>query len=293
MTTRRQILAQAAMAAPLLLFPTAACNAKAHKPRGAFAEAIAAIEARHGGQIGAAVYDYQSKRWHSHRADERFAMCSTHKYVTVAALLARVDRGQESLDRQIAIRQEDIQSYAPAAKERIGGTMSLAELCKASITVSDNTAANLLFAAVGGPAKVTEFIRAQGDRVTSFNRIEPDLNVVEPGDLRDTTTPLAMARLMMKLTLGKALSESSRGQLNQWLVANTTGGRRLRGGMPADWIVGDKTGSGGKNTHDVAVVWPKDRKPMIVTAYYNNGNGETSAARGDVLMEVGRAVASL
>jgi beta-lactamase class A len=269
-------------------------GAEAKAPsQGVFADAIRALETQHGGRIAAAAYDYDHRRWHEYRGGERVVMCSTHKPLTVAAILAKVDRGAESLARQIPIRQEDAQSYAPVASKHIGGTMSLGELCAASMTVSDNMAANLLFAAAGGPAAVTRFVRTLRDKVTRLDRTEPELNQVEPGDLRDTTTPVAMARLLMRLSLGDALSEASRRQFNQWLIANTTGDRRIRGGLPQGWVAGDKTGAAGRKTNDIAVIWPPGRKPLVVTAFYDEGRGETADARGAVLMEIGRIAARL
>jgi len=66
----------------------------------------------------------------------------------------------------------------------------------AAIEHSDNTAANLLLRTVGGPAAVTAYLRALGDPVTRLDRNEPALNEAKPGDVRDTTTPSALARYM-------------------------------------------------------------------------------------------------
>ena len=169
--------------------------------------------------------------------------------------------------------------------------MTLAELCEAAITLSDNTAGNLLLASFGGPAGLTAFVRALGDEMTRLDRIEPELNEATPGDPRDTTTPAAMLENLRRLVLGDALSGASREQLTAWLVANKTGGKRLRAGLPPEWRVGDKTGGGGNGaTNDIAVAWPPGRPPIIVSAYF----GESSAsldARNAVLASIGRIAA--
>lgn len=78
-----------------------------------------------------------------------------------------------------------------------------------------------------------------------------------------------MLEALRKTVLGTALSAASRAQLASWLVANRTGGKRLRAGVPAGWRVGDKTGSGEHNTtNDVGVIWPPGRAPVIVAVYY-------------------------
>lgn len=299
MITRRQTLNLAAGAiasgtlSPLMAPAAALAGARPFADAGAFADALGRLEEGHGGRICAAVHEPGTGRWHTHRGDDRVAMCSTHKLLTVAALLARVDRGRESLLRAVPVRRQDILSYAPVTRERAGGTMTLAELCDASITLSDNTAANLLFDAVGGPASVTAFVRSLGDTVTRLDRPEPDLNDVAAGDPRDTTTAVAFARTLARLSLGHALRPASRNRLNQWLVACKTGQRRIRGGLPAGWTAGDKTGSAGRKTNDVAVIWPPQRPPLIVTAFYDEGHGETAEARGAVLMEIGRIAVTL
>ena len=255
---------------------------------------LAALERRHGGRLGVAMLDTGSGIRIAHRGDERFLMCSTFKLLAVAAVLARVDRGAERLDRPVIFGKEVVLAWAPVTRDHVGVPgMSVAELCRAAITQSDNTAANLLLASLGGPSAVTKFVRVLGDAVTRLDRIEPDLNVGSPGDLRDTTTPHAMLDTMRKVLLGDALSEASRALLSGWLHACTTGTDKLRAGFPTDWTSGDKTGSGSqRETNDVAIAWPPERKPLLVTAYYS-GSTADAAARSAVLADVGRLVAEI
>ena len=255
---------------------------------------LAALERRSGGRLGVAILDTGNGRRIAHRADERFLMCSTFKLLAVSAVLARVDRGVERLDRRIVFGKDALLAYAPVTSHRVGAPgMTVAELCQAAITLSDNTAANLLLASLGGPAGVTAYVRSLGDQVTRLDRIEPDLNVTSPGDLRDTTTPDAMLATMHTLLLGNALSDASREQLIEWLRATTTGAKQLRVGMPVSWRVGDKTGSGAhRETNDVAIAWPPQRKPLLVTAYYAESTADEDT-RHALLAEVGRIAASI
>ncbi len=196
-------------------------------------------------------------------------MCSTAKVLSCGAILQRVDAGHDNLNRRIRFSAKDLVTYSPVTRNRVGGDgMALAELCQAALTVSDNTAANLIVASLGGPSAVTAFARSLGDPVTRLDRIETALNEAQPGDVRDTTTPVAMAANLRMLVTGDSLSRASRDQFAAWLVANQTGGAKLRAGLPEDWRVGDKTGSGGFGTsNDIAVIWPPDRKPLIVCVY--------------------------
>ena len=255
---------------------------------------LAALERRHGGRLGVSILDTGSGHRASHRGDQRFLMCSTFKLLLVAAVLARVDRGTERLDRRIVYDQGALLSYAPVTRQHVGAPgMRVDELCRAAITVSDNTAANLLLASLGGPSAVTAFARSLGDAVTRLDRIEPALNAGSPGDERDTTTPNAMLATMQKMLLGHALAETSQRQLLAWLQACSTGGDQLRAHLPAGWTAGDKTGSGAQHeTNDLAILLPPRRAPLLVTAYYAGSSADT-AARHAVLAEVGRIAASL
>jgi beta-lactamase class A len=258
-----------------------------------FAGDLDKIEVESAGRLGVAVLDTLSGERTGRRVDERFPMCSTFKLLATAAILARVDAQRERLDRRINFAASEVVVNSPVTKDRHGGTgMSLAELCEAAMTVSDNTAGNLLLASLGGPAGLTAYARSLGDTVTRLDRIEPELNEAVPGDPRDTTTPGAMLANLHTLALGNALSAKSRDQLVQWLVGNKTGDTRLRAGFPAGWRVGDKTGAGEHGTtNDVGLIWPPDRAPVIV-AVYLTGTSATGERRNATLAAVGRAVTS-
>jgi beta-lactamase class A len=255
---------------------------------------FAELEKERGGRLGVAVADTQNGRSAAYRGDERFPMCSTFKTLAVAALLARVDAGQEQLDRRVRFEAKDVVVNSPVSKNHVDGDgMSLAEICQAAITFSDNTAGNLLLANLGGPEGLTAYVRSLGDTVTRLDRNEPDLNEALPGDARDTTSPSAMLSDLRTLVIGKALTLASREHLAGWLVGNKTGDARLRAGFPRDWRIGDKTGSGEKGTtNDVGVVWPSaDRSPLFVSIYLT-GSSPDADHRNATLAAVARLVAA-
>ncbi|MBX3225274.1 MAG: class A beta-lactamase [Labilithrix sp.] len=243
------------------------------------ASSLGQIEARVGGRVGVFALDTGSGRTLAHRADERFAMCSTFKWVLAAAVLARVDLAELALDERVPYREADLLDHSPVTRAHVAeGSMTVDALARAAVTVSDNAAANLLLAKVGGPSGLTQFVRAQGDSVTRLDRTEPGLSANEPGDPRDTTSPRAMVGLMRRVLLGEALSPVGRERLLGWLRACETGKERLRAGLPTEWIVGDKTGTGARGAvNDVAVVWPPDRAPILVASYLSDGSAELSA----------------
>jgi beta-lactamase class A len=252
---------------------------------------LAAIEGRTGGRLGVAVLDTASQARADHRGDERFLLCSTFKVLAVAAVLKRVEAHRERLDRRFVIKRADLVAYSPVLKDRIGDTMTLADLCAAAMTESDNTAANLILRTLGGPRALNAYARTIGDATTHLDNNEPLLNHPKPLGLAptDTTTPLAMVKDLQALVLGNALAAPSRDQLKAWLLACRTGDRRLRAGLPEGWQCGDKTGSGDGSTNDIAVLWPPERPPVIVAAYL----AQASASYEDreaALADVGRAI---
>lgn len=254
---------------------------------------LAALEARAGGRLGVAALDTGTGRRLAHRGEERFPMCSTSKVLLAGALLARVEKGQERLDRPIAYTKADLLEYAPIAAARLAERrMTVEALCAAAVEASDNTAANLLLQALGGPAEVTAFARGLGDPVTRLDRTEPTLNTALPGDPRDTTTPAAMVESLKAMLLGGGLEPESCQRLEGWMRGSLTGGDRLRAGLPATWTVGDKTGTGDRGTvNDVAILRPPGRAPILVAAYYT-GSRAPLKDRNAVLAEVGRIVAA-
>jgi beta-lactamase class A len=263
-------------------------------PPGSAEEKIAAIEKGIGARLGVVALDTGSGRRIGYRADERFAMCSTFKLLLAGCILSRTDKGSERLSRRIPYTKQDLLEYAPVtgtAENLRAGAMTVGNLCAAAVEVSDNTAANLLLDQVGGPAGLTAFVRSLGDRVTRLDRKEPELNTAVAGDVRDTTSPEAMAGSMEKLLVGNALNLASRKLLAVWLRQSTTGGKRLRAGVPASWQVGDKTGTGYRGAiGDAGIFWPPQRKPILIAAYVMEGDASRTQ-REQAIASVGRVVA--
>lgn len=253
---------------------------------------FAALEKAIGGRLGVCILDTGNGKQLSHRGDERFPLLSTFKALAAGRVLARVDRGEEKLERHVKYTQADVLSYAPVTKLHVADGMTMAEICDAAIGVSDNTAGNLMLASFGGPAGLTEWLRSVGDSVTRLDRTEPTLNEAKPGDPRDTTTPDAMAGTLRKLLTGDALKAASQNQLADWLVASKVGNARLRAGLPKDWRVGDKTGTNDVGcANDVAIAWPPGRAPLIIASYLDHAGG-TPQQRDAVHADVARIAAA-
>ncbi len=292
MISRRVLLRNTLLATPALMAPPGWASDARNDV--ALEQGLAALEQQHGGRLGVAVLDTADGRLVSHRGSQRFPMCSTHKLITAALVLWRVDRGQETLNRRVDYAPSDLMEYSPFTSKHTGGPgVTIGDLCEAAVTLSDNTASNLILRSSGGPAAWTAWIRSLSDSVTRLDRYEPEMNRVGPGDPRDTTTPIAMLQDAQRLLLGDALTAASRLQLTTWLLACKTGESRLRAGLPQDWREADKTGTGpaiNNAANDVAVLWPPHRAPILVAAYYADSR-EDDDQRDAVLASVGRLVA--
>ena len=254
---------------------------------------LAALEIQAQGRFGLYVLDTVSGAEAGWRGDERFPMCSTFKTLLAARMLYLAQRDEIRLWRKLYYSPSEVVAWSPISEKRAGanGGMTVQELCEAMVLVSDNTAANVLLEASGGPVALTQWLRELGDGTTRLDRNEPSLNTALPGDERDTTTPQAMVQSLQKLLLGDVLEGYARALLQQWLVDSRTGDKRVRAGMPGDWTVGGKTGSGERGTAcDTLIVWPTAQSaPLLVTAYLT-GSPLDGAGREAVLARAGEAI---
>lgn len=255
---------------------------------------FAQLEARTGSRIGVAAIDLSTNWRVDYRSDERFIMCSTFKVLAVAAVLKRVDENKEKLDRFVTYGEAQLLSYAPVTRAHVKeGGMTLEALCAAAIEQSDNTAANLLLEAIGGPEKVTELARSLGDKFTRLDHTEPELNMARPGQDDDTTTPAAMCATLQRLLTSDFLSVAAKTRLEGWMQQNQTGLKMIRAGIPADWKAGDKTGrSGDGATNDIAVLRPPSGGPIFI-AIYTVAPGESPEGRDNLVAEVAKTAIKL
>jgi beta-lactamase class A len=258
-------------------------------------KALKRIHERIGGRLGVHVLDSQSGRRFGIDENSRYAMTSTFKLPLVAALLWQVDHGAFSPERTLAIAKRDVQQHSPAVEAQLAAgasSMTIRELCAAVITVSDNAAANILLAGIGGPQAVTTFMRSIGDEVTRVDRMEPDLNTNLPGDLRDTTSPRAMVESMLRIFTQDVLSLPSRALLIDWMTASRTGLERVRAGLPKSWQASDKTGTGANAAvNDLVIAYPPGRRPILVAVYMSESK-LAEAALNAAHAEIGGLVAA-
>jgi len=281
----------------VLLLALSACVSVPAEPTGdsvISAKAIQEIEARSGGRLGIAVVDRRGKLVSADRGNERFAMCSTFKLLLAGHVLERAAKGV-SLRTPLAFTRADLVSYSPGTEKLVGadgkGEQRLGFAARDAVVLSDNTAANLILAQIGGPAAFTAAVRRGGDNVTRLDRIEPGLNENAAGDERDTTSPIAMATSAASYVFGDRLQPDYRKQLRGWMIESETGLKRIRAGLPQGWVVGDKTGSCGNAYNDVAFVETPGGGKYVIAIYLDRPTVKGDAASA-IIAEAARITAA-
>ncbi|WP_420082578.1 class A beta-lactamase (plasmid) [Streptomyces sp. JL4002] len=269
--------------AALVALPLAACGHDTTQaspaPAAATAQADSAaksagdfkeLERKYGARLGIYAVNTGDGREVAFNADERFAYASTFKAFAAAAVLRKYSLS--GMDKVIKYSRSDLIDHSPVTEKHVDTGMTLRDLCDAAVRYSDNTAANLLFDALGGPKGLAAALAETGDTTTKMERREPELNQWSPGATQDTTTPRAWAGDLRTFVLGDALGKDEREQFTHWLRTNTTGDELIRAGVPKGWTVADKTGGGGVYAvrNDIAVVRPPDGGAPIVMAIMSN-----------------------
>ncbi len=277
-----------------------ACIPPDQSPTGRLAAELRLIEAAAGGTLGAEIYNTQSGMSVGINRDRRFGHASSFKLSLAALLLQRHAAGTIDADRLVTWGEADMIAHAPFTRERIGSGATLRELARATQITSDNPAANILLRELGGPAALTAFWRSIGDEVSRVDRYEPEMNLVPATELRDTTTPAAMARTVAAIIYGDVLPEGERAELKGWMIATETGLRRVRAGLPEGWVAGDKTGTSGLigtaeyNYIDIGFAeGPKGQPPITFACYFRARQTEASMQPiGELtLARVGKVIA--
>jgi beta-lactamase class A len=295
MLNRRDFLITSVSATALLASPAGAAPVPRRFDAAARLRSLEVGQAR----LGVCFLDTATGEASGNRLEEHFALCSTFKLGLVAAFLREADQGRLDLAEVLPYSEADLLPWAPVTRPNLAkGGLSLAALAQAAQERSDGSAANLLVRRLGGPAAVTAKFREIGDPVTRLDRYEPDLGLVLSADLRDTTSPLAMAQLVRRITTGDVLKPESRERLLGWMRDTSTGPNRLRAGLPAAWRSGNKTGTGRtqgttNKCNDVAITFPPGRSPVVIAAYFDSGEytEQIEARHETVLAEVGKIAA--
>ncbi|MCJ1960977.1 class A beta-lactamase [Novosphingobium mangrovi (ex Hu et al. 2023)] len=294
-----------------------------HPASAPVAAALAQIAGASNGTVGVAMQDLDGGEVISLHGAQSFPMASTFKIALAATVLAKVDTGEWSLDRMIAVRPQDrvysdgIFEFAP----HDGVALSVHNLLELMLTRSDNTATDVLYREVGGSEAVMAWLGRHGIgdmRVDSDTRglifralkvppgdgdfvktvLATDPHVLErdlsrtpspdfDADPRDQATPRAMLHLLKVLAGGTALSPGSTGVLMTILGRCLTGEDRLKGLLPEGAPVAHKTGSLLGIANDVGYVTLPDGHRFAIVVFIK-GDSRGAKAQDRVIAEIAR-----
>jgi beta-lactamase class A len=229
---------------------------------------FAGTGAENPGDYGFAAYDYETGEVVSFNGDKRFPMASTMKIAVAAAYLAEVDAGRRSLHEVV-------------------GSATALTLMERMMVRSDNHATDLLIAALGGAGAVDRWVRGHGLNDLRIDRNIADLLAARRDlwDVRDSSTPVGMLELLRLVDGDRALTPGSRAILLDMMRRCATGANRIRGLMPRDAIVENKTGTLNRFVSDVGfLTLPGGRR--IAVAFFARGGDNQPA----VIATAARAV---
>ncbi len=259
-----------------------------------------------------------------HNADQPFPMASTFKIAVACRALEQVDASHYGLGDLVEIG-DDMRVSSSVIAERFlhpGIQLSVHNLIQVMLDESDNTATDVLYEKVGGGESITAMLRRWGidgqrvDRDTrglirdfyemeagpfmpallkARERSDHAARITSPGphfedDIRDTSSPAAMNMLLEAALKGDFLSPSCRTVLRDVMTLCRTADNRIRGLLPQETIVADKTGTIGGVVNDVGLIsLPDGKGDIVLSIFIKKGEAEVSV-RERTIAEISRTV---
>ena len=291
------------------------------------ASEIARLSSLSGGIVGVSAIHIESGKHVSVNGQERFPMASTYKIPIAVQVLTLVDQGSLKWGQMVEIRQTDLHPGSGILSKLLhkpGLAVSVRNLFEIMMTVSDNTAADVLLSISGGPGAVTARMKTIGISDIDISRstlemiadssgvrkLLPDITPTQfdqlekeadPGvkkkmrrqfdaDLRDTATPDAMVSLLRGIYRKTCLKPDSANILLDAMQRSQTGEMRLKGMLPPGTPVAHKSGTLGGSTNDVGMITlPEDAGHVVVAIFIKTSKRET-LEREKAIAEIARAV---
>lgn len=252
------------------------------------------------GKIGVAVVGLENNDTLTFNGKDRFPTMSVYKFPLAVAILAKVDKGEYTLDQSFTLKKEDIHpdTWSPLREKypNRSVTLRLDELLTYMITVSDNNCCDYLFRLAGGPGAVEAYIHSLGVMDMKIVATEEEMGKDPRSFSSNWSSPSAMCELLKQFRQGKILSEKSRGFLWDTMVKTSTGPGRIKGLLPAGTVVAHKTGSSGTDkrgitpaTNDVGIITLPDGNHIAVAVFVSDSRDEEQACE-NIIARVARAV---
>jgi len=253
---------------------------------------IARIAGASKGTVGVAAIDIASGDVIAFNADERFPMASTFKVPVAVYALRLAQEGRLSLTEPIPVRREDMVEPGVLFEHfrHPGVAISLLNAMELSVTVSDNTATDIVFQRVGGPPAVQAWLTSRGYADMNIGGrtlkdtftpavASPPVDA-ETARLERTVTPREMARFLADLHRGQLLAADGTTTLLEMM--GRTVGDRLALHLPPGATVRHKTGTliggSGVSVNDVGYVTRPNGGVVVMAVFIKNSPPPPSVA---------------
>ncbi len=209
------------------------------------------------------VWDYRTENYIDVNSTKRFSAASIIKIPVLLDMFRNIELGEVDLKDEVGIedyyRAEGSGNikHAPANK-----TFTLDELADSMITISDNSATNMIMAQIGGMPAVNRAIKDWGLSNTYIENWLPDLS----GTNKTTTKDLGI--MLYNIDNPDFLNLQSREKIMEYMTS-VKNNRLIAAGLPEDALFAHKTGDIGSTLGDAGIVYGPNGKKYIVAIIVN------------------------
>ena len=235
-----------------------------------------------------------------HNNQVHFPLFSVFKFHVALAVLNKMDKGDICLDSLVEIKAAQMHpnTYSPLRQKfpDCDFSISLRELLKYSISLSDNNACDILIDYVGGIAKVSDYIKSLGLNDFALAANEDLMHTDRAALYRNWSTPEAVVRLFDIADKQPLFAAEYKDFLWQTLKETSTGADKLKAQLPSDAIIGHKTGSSDRTSEGIKtadndagfVILPDGRKYYIAVLIMESQ--ETDRENAAIIARISRIV---
>ncbi len=203
--------------------------------------------------------DLDTKGFVSINGQELISAASTIKLPVLVAFFQEVDRGKINLEEQLVMTPDVIGGGSGGMQyEKPGTKFSALETAEKMISVSDNTATNMLIKRLGGMERVNQQFIKMGSKSTRLRNPLPDLTGT------NTTTPEDLGNLLVKINNGDLISLRSRDRL-LYIMRDIATNTLLPVGLESGAIIAHKTGDIKPVLGDVGIIDMPNGKRYIAS----------------------------
>lgn len=226
-------------------------------------------------------------------------MQSVFKLPLVVTILHQVEQKKFMLNQPIRFRPEDRilpKPYSPLQDKYpdAGVDVPLRTLLQMTVSLSDNTAADILLRLAGGPNVVNEYVASLG--ITGFHLRDGEraLHRETPLQYRNWFEPRGAVQLLRKIGDRSPLTAEHTASLLDWMQPSVPTGR-LDGDLPAGTRVAHKSGSSDVDngvahaTNDIGLIALPDGRQLAIAVFVTDSTAD-EATRKKIIARIGKAV---